>query len=138
MHIALVADPWECRFTNGAVISTRRFVRSLVKRGFEFSVLCAEGGVEPVAEVDTIRFPRLSVFGYASRLASRKNTLLARPIHSVVKRVVCHADVLHVQLPGPLAVNAIRQARALGIPVIVSFHAQAENLLWHLKDGGSF
>ena len=132
MRIAVVIDPWECRHTNGAVISTRRFVRALGKRGFEFSVLCAEGGLEPVAEVDTIRLPRLSVFGYASRLASRKDTLLAKPIHSVVKRVLCHADVLHVQLPGPLGLNAIRHARALGLPVIVSCHAQAENLLWHL------
>ena len=130
MRVALVVDAWEFPF-NGLTISARRFVRTLSKSGFHFTVLCVEGGSASVREVDAVRFPRLPLFRYDPVILAMKFPV-AKPDRSLVRRALDRTDLLHIQVPGPLGMVAMRQARVQGIPVIWSFHVQAQNVLWNM------
>lgn len=130
IRVALSLDFWEYPY-NGAVISARRFSSALAKRDFEFSILCAEGGEAPVAEVRTIRFPILSLPGY-NGVITRMKSPLARPVRSAVRRALENVDILHCQLTSALGVTAMQEARRLGIPVVWTLHIQAENVLWNM------
>ena len=136
MRVGLVLDPWEFPF-NGTVISARRFVRALANRGFEFSVLCAEGererGRSPTKEegVDTIRFPKLSMPGYNGVMREMR-VPWAKPVRSALDSALRPVDLLHVQVASPLGMAATRQARALRLPVLWTFNVQPENMLWNM------
>lgn len=127
IRIAVVIDPWDYPF-NGTVVSTRRFIEALTGPEFEFQLLALPGpGVE---ESDAFR--KLSVPGVNGIIDSMKAPL-AVPDRQKIRRLLEGCDLLHVQYPFFLAWAAIQEAKAMGIPVVCSFHVQPENILKNLR-----
>lgn len=58
----------------------------------------------------------------------KMNTPLAVPSHRILNRALRGQDIVHVQFPFFLGLKAIRVARRLKIPVVTTFHIQAEHL----------
>ncbi len=125
-RIAVVIDPWDYPF-NGTVVSTRRFIDSLTRAGYRFQLLALPG--PGVAEDEA--FAQLSIPGVNGIINAMKAPL-AKPDRAKIRRLLEGCDLLHVQYPFFLAWAAIEEARALGIPVVCSFHVQPENILQNL------
>lgn len=126
-RIAVVIDPWDYPF-NGTVVSTRRFVESLTRAGFHFQLLALPG--PGVAEDEA--FAKLSIPG-VNRIIDSMKAPLAKPDRAKIRRLLTGCELLHVQYPFFLAWAAMREARAMGIPVVCSFHVQPENILQNLR-----
>ena len=131
MVIAMVVDAWDQPF-NGTVVSSRRFAEALVAMGVTVRVLALEGQERPIAGVDLYEFPKLSVPG-VNGIMEAMRVQLAKPERALVRRALAGADLLHVQFPLFLGGMAITEARRMQLPVIASFHLQAENILRNLK-----
>ena len=126
-RIAVVIDPWNYPF-NGTVVSTRRFLKALEKEGYEFQLLSLAA---PDLPEDT-SFQKLSLPGF-NRIIDTMRAPLAKPDRHRIRRLLDGCDLLHVQFPFFLAHAAIREARAMGIPVVCSFHVQPENILYNIR-----
>ncbi len=126
----MVVDAWDQPF-NGTVVSTRRFAEALLARGCSVRALALAGQEHPVPGVELYECPRLSIPGVNGIMDSMR-VVLARPQADVVARALRGADVVHVQFPLFLGSAAITEARRQGIPVVSSFHVQAENILRNL------
>lgn len=124
-RIAVVIDPWDLPF-NGTVVSTRRFVAAL-ENEFDFALL-AIPGEESEGDARIVPFRQLSVPGFNAIINAMKAPL-AKPDRRRLREALRDSDLLHVQFPFLLAASAISVARELGVPVICSFHVQAENVL---------
>ena len=122
LRIAMVLDSWD-ELNNGAVVSTHRFVELLRNRGHEVTVLAA-GRPEPgKVALRHFRVPRFD--GLMRRMRFR----FAWPERSVLEEALSRQDVVHVQFPFWLGIRAVALARRAGVPVVSSFHVQAEHLL---------
>lgn len=130
MVVVMVVDAWDQPF-NGTVVSTRRFAKALIARGCTVRALALEGQEHPVEGVDLFECPRLSIPGVNGIMDSMR-VALARPSRETVARALQGADIVHVQFPLFLGSAAITEAQRHGIPVISSFHVQAENILRNL------
>ncbi len=122
LRIAMVLDSWDDT-NNGAVVSTRRFAGLLRDRGHEVTVLAA-GGPEP-GKVPLRQF-RVPLFdGIMRKMRFR----FAWPDRRILEETLSRQDVVHVQFPFYLGVRAVTIARRAGVPVVSTFHVQAEHLL---------
>lgn len=126
-RIAVVIDPWNYPY-NGTVVSTRRFVAALTASGYHFQILSLQAPDLPEAEA----FDKLSIPGF-NRIIDTMRAPLAKPDRAKLKSLLAGCDLLHVQYPFFLAHAAIGEARALGIPVVCSFHVQPENILQNIR-----
>ncbi len=126
-RIAVVIDPWNYPF-NGTVVSTRRFVAAMEQAGYQFRILSIQAPELAEEEV----FEKLSIPGF-NRIIDTMRAPLAKPERARLRKLLADCDLLHVQYPFFLAHSAIREARALGIPVICSFHVQPENILQNIR-----
>jgi 1,2-diacylglycerol 3-alpha-glucosyltransferase len=120
LKIAVVIDAYdECR--NGAAISTKRFV-SMLRR--EHDVFLVSTG-EPAPGKTLL--PKFYPPG-VRKVMKRMNAPLAIPINRRLMKVFREVDVIHVQFPFLLAIRTLKIARKLHIPVVTTFHIQAEHL----------
>jgi len=126
-RIAVVIDPWSYPF-NGTVVSTRRFVGALEREGYSFQILSIQAPDLPADEA----FEKLSLPGF-NRIIDSMRAPLAKPDRARLRVLLAGCDLLHVQYPFFLAHAAIREARALGLPVVCSFHVQPENILQNIR-----
>ena len=122
LRIAMVLDSWD-ELNNGAVVSSHRFVGLLRKRGHEVTVVAA-GRPEPGKVA--LRHLRVPFF---DGLMRRMRFRFAWPDRRVLEETLSRQDVVHVQFPFYLGVRAVTLARRAGVPVVSSFHVQAEHLL---------
>lgn len=120
LHIGMVVDAYE-NTKNGASISTKRFV-DLLRKVHNVTVLTTG---EPAP--GKIVFRQFYV-PLASRIMKRMKAPMAVPQRKILKKVIRGLDILHVQFPFYLGVKAIRIARKAGVPVVSTFHIQAEHL----------
>jgi glycosyltransferase involved in cell wall biosynthesis len=125
-RIAVVIDPWAYPF-NGTVVSTRRFIEALTRAGYRFQLLALPG--PGVAEGEA--FEQLSIPGVNGIIEAMKAPL-AKPDRAKIRRLLEGCNLLHVQYPFFLAWAAIKEAQAMDIPVVCSFHVQPENILQNL------
>ncbi|MGA3013447.1 MAG: glycosyltransferase, partial [Bacteroidales bacterium] len=121
LKIAMVIDCYDDS-KNGAVISTKRFVELLKKDNHIVSVITT-GAPAP----GKILLPKFYPFGM-KRIMKRMHTPLAFPSRKILRRTIKENDIIHVQFPFFLAINSIKVARHLYIPVVTTFHIQAEHL----------
>ncbi|HEU4383183.1 MAG TPA: glycosyltransferase [Anaeromyxobacteraceae bacterium] len=122
LRIAMVLDSWDDA-NNGAVVSTRRFVELLRGRGHQVTVV-ATGRPEP----GKVTLPRFRV-PFFDGLMRKMRYPFAWPERRVLEEVLSRQDVVHVMAPFYLGVRAAALARRAGVPVVSSFHVQAEHLL---------
>jgi len=119
LSIAIVIDVDDGK--NGAVISTRRFV-NLLRQEHDVSVITS-GSPGP----GKVLFPRFYPIG-VKRIMKTMNTPLALPSTRLLRKALKGKDIVHVQFPFFLGMEAVRVARKLKIPVVTTFHIQAEHL----------
>jgi glycosyltransferase involved in cell wall biosynthesis len=120
LKIAMVIDSYDdCK--NGAAISTRRFVELLRK---EHEVCIISTGDPAPGKVVMPHFYAPIV----RKIMKRMNVPLAVPSYRKLRKVIREMDIIHVQFPFFLGIRAVRIARKMKIPVISTFHIQAEHL----------
>lgn len=120
LKIAMVIDSYDdCK--NGAAISTRRFVELLRKDHDVFIITTGDPALGKVI------MPRFYV-PIVKRIMKRMNTPLAIPAYRKLRKVIEGMDIVHIQFPFFLGIRAVRIAVRLKIPVISTFHIQAEHL----------
>jgi 1,2-diacylglycerol 3-alpha-glucosyltransferase len=120
LRIAIVIDAYDdCK--NGAAISTKRFVNMLRNEHDVFLVTTGKPGP------GKILLPKFYP-PFVSRVMRKMKTPLALPVSYKLRKIFSEVDLIHVQFPFLLAIRSIRLARKLNIPVITTFHIQAEHL----------
>ena len=124
LRIAMVLDAWDAR--TGAVISTRRFVELLRADGHEVTVI-ASGAPEPGKVALREFYPP-----FAAGVMRRMRVPFAWPDDARIAAVVERQDIVHVHFPSWLGARAITLAHAAGVPVVSTFHVQAEHLLYNV------
>ncbi len=120
MKIAMVIDCYDDS-RNGAVISTRRFTE-LLKENHDVSVITT-GSPAP----GKVILPEFYPFGF-KKVMQRMHTPMAVPSPAKLQKVIREQDIVHVQFPFLLGINTVRIARKLHVPVVSTFHIQAEHL----------
>jgi glycosyltransferase involved in cell wall biosynthesis len=117
-----VLDAWDVP-ANGLVVSSRRFADALRVRNHRVDVFA--GGIEQPGKVvmPALRLP------FIQSLVEQMGFPLARTSRRLLESRLADYDVVHVQAPFFLGWGAVRAAKKLGIPLVVSFHVQPENML---------
>jgi len=120
LKIVMVIDSYDdCR--NGAAISTHRFVE-LLRKEHEVSII-STGNPAP-GKVVMFRFYAPIVW----RVMKRMKTPLAVPSDRKLRHAIRGMDIIHIQFPFFLAIRSVRIAAKMKIPVVSTFHIQAEHL----------
>lgn len=119
-RIAMVIDTYD--WYGGGVFSTKRFVDALRTQGHK--VILITTGKKEKDKLVLQRFYPL----FGKSLMKRMRFGFAKPEDDKIKLVLQNVDVVHVQLPFYLGIKTISIAKELSLPVITSFHVQAENI----------
>jgi glycosyltransferase involved in cell wall biosynthesis len=106
---------------NGAVISTNRFTE-LLRKDHDVSVITT-GKSGPGKVILPGFYPP-----FFRTVTKRMQTPFAIPRNRIIKNALRQVHIVHVQFPFLLGVSAVRIARKLKIPVVSTFHIQAEHL----------
>ena len=122
LRIAMVIDAWD-EANNGAVVSTRRFVQILRERGHTVEILAT--GVPAPGKV----LFKSWVIPTPGNIMEKMRLPFAYPDRRILEPAIRRQDVIHNQFPFWLGIRAIGVARKAGIPVVSTFHVQAEHLL---------
>jgi 1,2-diacylglycerol 3-alpha-glucosyltransferase len=120
LKIAMVIDSYdECK--NGAAISTKRFVELLSREHDVFIV--TTGDPAPRRTIMPKFYPPV-----VRKVMKRMKTPLALPINRKLRKVFREVDLIHIQFPFLLAIQSVKIARKMNVPVVTTFHIQAEHL----------
>jgi|WetSurMetagenome_2_1015567.scaffolds.fasta_scaffold90153_2 1,2-diacylglycerol 3-alpha-glucosyltransferase len=120
LKIAMVIDAYD-EGRNGATISTRRFVEMLRKQHEVFIITTGEPAPGKII------MPRFYA-PVVRRVMKQMNTPLAIPSNRKLHSVIRGMDLIHIQFPFFLGIRSARIASKLKVPVISTFHIQAEHL----------
>jgi 1,2-diacylglycerol 3-alpha-glucosyltransferase len=127
----MVTDVYE-NAHNGVVISTKRFVEGLKERNHQVTVVCAGTSGNGIVGLKKYSPPFLRNF-----LDNFEYTI-AVPDKNLIKKTFNEMDIVHVHLPLWLGILSVKIANDLGIPVVTTFHMQAENLLYNLNINSNY
>lgn len=116
----MVVDTYDTN--TGGIVSTKRFTEGLRKAGHKVIVL-STGKKEKDKVVLKEFYPPL-----AKNIMKKMKMVFAKPEEEKLKEVFSKVDLVHVQLPFSLGIKAITLARKMKLPVVSSFHVQAENI----------
>jgi 1,2-diacylglycerol 3-alpha-glucosyltransferase len=120
LKIAIVIDAYDdCK--NGAAISTKRFVDLL---RLEHDVFLISTGKPAAGKTVLPKFYAPVV----RKVMKTMNAPLAIPMRRKLRKVFREVDIIHIQFPFLLAISSVKIARKLNIPVVATFHIQAEHL----------
>lgn len=124
MRILFVADDLYPGY-GGQARSTMGHVNALAKRGHELSVVAGRmrGETQPPEGVRLTRLPAWLVPG--------TQTLLALPLLARINAALAGSDVVHINLPTPLAAVTTLLARRAAVPVVMGVHTQLETSELH-------
>lgn len=124
MRIAYVTDEAYPGF-GGQATATEGHVRALSELGHELRVVVGRQRMQtkPPSGVDLITLPVIPL-GSLSHIALPRRRVLAR--------VLDWAEIVHINLPGPLAAATMRMARKRGLPVVMGLHIQEQNTSMHI------
>ena len=122
LRIAMVIDAWDDA-NNGAVVSTRRFTEIFRSQGHTVTIL-ATGAPAP----GKVQFKSF-VIPTPGNIMQKMRLPFGWPDRRLLEEALANQDVVHNQFPFYLGMRAIGVAQRLGIPVVSTFHVQAEHLL---------
>lgn len=125
LRIAMVLDSWDDA-ANGAVVSTRRFTGLLRQRGHTVTIL-ATGAPEP----GKVSLPSFYI-PLAGGVMRKMRFPFGWPDRRILRETFARQDLVHVQFPFYLGMRSVRLARQMGVPVVSTFHVQAEHLLFNV------
>ena len=121
----MVIDSWDDA-ANGAVVSTRRFSDLLRAQGHTVTILAAGAPAPGKVVLPTFYIP------FANGIMRKMRLPFAWPSRRIVEEVLSRQDVVHIQFPFYLGIRTIQLARAKGLPIVSTFHVQAEHLLYNI------
>lgn len=124
LKIAVVIDVFD-ETTGGGVISTQRFVKFL-RENHEVTVVTT--GLPGAGKVVLPGF-RLP---FARRVMREMKFSFARPIKETLEETFAGMDIVHVQFPFLLGIQAVKIANRIPVPVVASFHVQPENIFYNI------
>jgi len=120
MKILIVSESTLPRVISGVSVFTAQLTDQLVRHQHEVRIFTNSPKLRAIVTVH----PHTKIYAFASLPNPfRKNLRFAVPTSRV--RTVLEQerpDIIHCQDPGPLAKRTIREARALGIPIILTNH----------------
>ncbi|HVP69252.1 MAG TPA: glycosyltransferase [Anaeromyxobacteraceae bacterium] len=126
LRIAMVIDAWD-EANNGAVVSTRRFTEIFRGQGHEVEVLATGEAAPGKVPLKTFFIPT------PGRIMEKMRLPFAWPDRRILQEVIARQDVVHVQFPFYLGIRTITLARQARVPVVSTFHVQAEHLLHNVN-----
>jgi len=126
LRVAMVIDAWD-EANNGAVVSTRRFSELLRGQGHTVEVLATGAPAPGKIPLPTFFVPT------PGRIMQKMRLPFAWPTRRVLEEVLARQDLIHVHFPFYLGIRAITLARRAGVPVVSTFHVQAEHLLHNVN-----
>ena len=130
--IVIIIETWN--EGNGAVVATKRMIRELETKGYEFSVVVPDITPHPEG------FHEVPGFYLPGVKESLQNMGMAfgKGKKSVYRKAFKGADLVMVQLPMFMARNAVKVARKMGIAVMGAVHLQPQNVSSAAKIESSF
>lgn len=127
LTIAIAIDVYD-KVQNGAVISTRRFV-NLLKQQHDVKIICADDEGEGKLLLKKFYPP----IPFVKSIMQKHGMTFAWPNTQKLLDALQDVDVLHLQFPFFLSFRLVKLAKRLRIPVVATFHVQAENLLYNIN-----
>lgn len=131
LKIAMVCDA--IAYKNGASMSTIRFAEGLREKEHEIIFFADRSPQHPHYAGEFLGF---KAYRFFSLLMPKGDGLyrISFPSKKKLEKLFCEhqIDIVHVFLPVPSTINAIRAARKCGLPIVVHSHAQPENLFLHI------
>ncbi len=121
MKIVIVIDSWT--EGNGAVVSTKRMVEALTKRGHKISIVTAGEYEGDFYSVPGFYFP------FFREPMENMGFLFGKGKKNILMKAFEGADLVQIQFPFFLARNAVKIAKRMGIPVIGACHIQPQNII---------
>ncbi len=126
LRIAMVSDSWDEQ-NNGGVVSTRRLTELFRARGHVVEVLATGEPAPGKVRLETFYFPT------PGRIMQKMRFPFAKPDRRILEEALARQDLVHVMFPFLLGIRAITVARELRVPVVSTFHVQAEHLLHNVN-----
>jgi len=114
---------------NGTSMTAIRFRNELIKRGHKVRVVSV--GVEG-EDMYSLKERYLPI---ASDVTRKQSMVFAKPDEKVLELAFKDADIIHFFLPYKLAYVGHRVAERMGIPHLIAFHCQPENVTYSLGLG---
>ena len=108
--------------SNGLSVSTQRFVKEFARLGEEVRVLSSDHGGISDYSVPVMRIPLVD------RIMEKQNYHFAKPDADVVEEALSWADIVHIEDPFPLSVQAAKAAHKKGLPITGTYHLYPENM----------
>jgi len=124
LKIAMVLDIYDDS-TNGAVMSTRRFVELLSKDHDVTIVTSGRRGADTITMNGW--YPP-----FAASVMKKMQFRFAWPDTSALEKLYSKMDIVHVQFPFYLGRKTVDICQRLGVPVVTSFHVQPENIFYNI------
>ena len=114
---------------NGTTIAAMNLIRSLKEKGHDLKVVCMDKDKENLEGFYIV--PEMNLL-FLNPIIHRNGVSLARTDKKILYDVIKDCDIVHLLLPFPLSISALKIAREMHKPVTASFHCQAENFTVHL------
>jgi len=125
LRIAMVIDTLDSK--GGGIISTKRFIDLLRKEGHEVVVISTGS-----KENNKVLLPKFYP-PFGKKIMKKMKIVFAWPIEEKINKAIENVDLVHVQLPFYLSIKTIELAEKKNLPIVSSFHVQAENITQNLK-----
>jgi glycosyltransferase involved in cell wall biosynthesis/pimeloyl-ACP methyl ester carboxylesterase len=135
INIAIICDPiTDC--LAGSFVSTLRFAEILKRQGHKIIFIAARS---PKNRHDNY-YKDMKIYRFISVYLpkSEGQFYLSFPTAGKLKKIFKKEkiDLIHIIIPSPSAIAAIRAAKYLGLKIIAHSHTQPENLFLHLPKIG--
>ncbi len=121
IKIVIVIDSWT--EGHGAVISTKRMVEELTRRGHKISIVTTGE-----YEGDFYSIPGYRPF-FVRKALEYTDFRFAIGKKNILQKAFKGADLIQIQFPFLLGRNAVRIAKRMGISVIGACHVQPQNII---------
>ena len=128
MVITVVSDVLGAE-NNGTTVAAMNLIRALKRKGHEVRVLC--GDQDRAGQDGFYIVPKLNV-GPLNGYVRKIGVSLSWPQRRIVEQALDGAEHVHIMLPFPLGIAAVKEAKRRGLPVTAGFHCQAENILAYI------
>lgn len=127
MKITIICDVLG-EANNGTTLAAMNLIRFLREKGHQLTVVAPdapnEEGFVSVRPVNLGKF--------LNGVLKRNGVKLAKPDKRLLEDAIKDADLVHLLIPFPLSVAAVKIAEKYKKPITASFHCQAENFTAHL------
>ncbi len=123
MRIVFVIDNY-LHQSNGAVITTKRFVEHLRNKGHSVAVLSVGE-----TENDFYGLEERNIL-LVSSVARKQDVIFSKPNKDIILRAIKDADVVHLVTPWKTSRVVRKLCEKLNIPTTASFHIQPENITY--------